>query len=287
MMGSNFLPGLPLSPDQLMEVAYALPLDQKIDAAIATLRSFEKIAIDRDPMGFFLAFSGGKDSVVIKELARLSGTRFSSFYNQSTIDPPEVIAFLKEHHPDVTWNRPARNLIMSMVDEPQGPPTRLARWCCQVYKEGGGEGTVRVLGVRAKESPRRARQWKQVVSMADGGFILNPILFWTDEDVWTFIKERGVPYCSLYDEGLKRIGCVGCPMAGAEGMKRDFDRWPGFRRLWKVGFDRFWAKWKGVPRLDGKPRWFEKFDTVDDLWEWWTARDWEDEDECQKRFQWT
>jgi phosphoadenosine phosphosulfate reductase len=62
-----------------------------------------------------------------------------------------------------------------------------------------------------------------------GERVVNPIIDWNEEDVWRFIKERGVPYNPLYDEGWKRIGCVGCPMGSPDQRKRQFERWPKFK----------------------------------------------------------
>ena len=67
---------------------------------------------------------------------------------------------------------------------------------------------------------------------------INPIVDWTDDDVWEFIKEVAkVPYCELYDQGFTRLGCIGCPLQGREGMIRDFERWPGYRKLYIRAFE--------------------------------------------------
>ena len=67
--------------------------------------------------------------------------------------------------------------------------------------------------------------------------LVNPIIDWTDEDVWEFIHSYNVPYCGLYDEGCKRIGCIGCPMGGAASMKREFQRWPLYKKMYIHAFD--------------------------------------------------
>lgn len=278
----NILPGTTPSEKELMQFAMSRPLAEKIRQAVAFLQGHETLAGDE---GYYLAFSGGKDSVVMLRLAELAGVKFDAWYNQTTIDPPELVRFIREHHPDVAWNVPQQgNLIMHMANKSNGPPTRLARWCCEIYKEQGGTGRVKLIGVRAAESPRRAAQWRQVMT-GKKGTTLCPILYWTDEDVWNFIRLSGIPYCSLYDEGFTRLGCVGCPMGGQKGQAREFARWPGFERLWKIGFKRWWSRWKGVPKKrDGQPRWFEHMDTWEDLWAWWTtAKRHEPSADCQTR----
>ena len=62
--------------------------------------------------------------------------------------------------------------------------------------------------------------------------ILNPIIDWSDSDVWEFIRKYDIPYCSLYDEGFKRLGCIGCPMAGKEKRLEEFERWPKYKDLY-------------------------------------------------------
>lgn len=136
-----------------------MSLKEKIELAYAFLRGNEVL---HGGKGYYLAFSGGKDSIVCKQLCIEAGVKFDAHYNNVTIDPPELIYYIKKHHPEVHWNQPKKNLIMSMEEECQGPPTRLARWCCEIYKEQGGIGRARIIGVRAAESPRRAAQWKQI-----------------------------------------------------------------------------------------------------------------------------
>jgi phosphoadenosine phosphosulfate reductase len=148
-----------------------------------------------------------------------------------------------------------------------------------------------VFGVRAAESARRKANWKQWQPHRGHGsdsWILNPILYWTDEDVWRYIKKNSVPYCSLYDEGKKRLGCIGCPM-NRDGRKDEFARWPKYEKAWKRAFEKFWNKWHNVPTLKGRPRWFdqkrkngETFACWQDLWDWWMEENQpEAEDDCQ------
>ena len=68
--------------------------------------------------------------------------------------------------------------------------------------------------------------------------MVNPIVDWTDEEVWEYIHQQNLPYCELYDQGYTRIGCIGCPLAGAEKMKRDFERYPKYRDNYIRAFDR-------------------------------------------------
>lgn len=232
--------------------------------AIKTLQMFEP-----ENRPYWGCFNGGKDSIVIKEIARLAGVRVDWYYNQTTIDPPELIYYMREHHPDVEWKRAKTNFFTMMVK--RGFPTRRARWCCAEYKENRNEpGETLILGVRAAESPRRRATWKLVTyHTITKTNAIAPIVAWTDDDVWAFIKGQNLPYCSLYDEGFKRLGCIGCPMARA-ARKKEFARWPGYERAWKRAFRLIWEKRAGKPQRDGR-EWFGSalFKNWEEMWEWW------------------
>lgn len=258
-MEQQFLDGYEADEDDLIERALAQPLQAKIERAKQLLRTYEASA-KRFGDGYWLAFSGGKDSIVCKQLAIEAGVAFSSHYNVTTIDPPELIRYIRRYHGDAIWERGATEPFFSrLATSFKGPPTRHARWCCEVYKEQGGNGRGKILGVRIAESERRRRLWKEFVPNRNGVFVVAPIAYWTDKDVWTFIRDRKLPYCDLYDEGFTRLGCVGCPLAGVKGQTLEFRRWPGYERAWRRAFDRFWQNWHGVPLQH--PRW-EIYDPV-------------------------
>jgi len=176
----------------------------RVQVAIDRLKQFEPAE------GYYLAFSGGKDSVVIKALADMSGVKHDAHYSETTIDPPELVRFIKERHPDVHIDRPKKSFFQLILT--QGYPTRQARWCCKLLKERGGEGRTVITGVRwAESAQRKTRQMVESCSR-QGKHFLHVIIDWSDADVWEFIHEHSVPYCKLYDEGWHRIGCLFCPM---------------------------------------------------------------------------
>lgn len=239
-------------------------LEERERIAIALLRECEPAD------GYYVAFSGGKDSEVIKHLCKLAGVRFDAHYNQTTIDPPELVRHLKQYHPDVAWNlKPS--MMHAVATLPKIPPTRMVRWCCEKYKEGDGKDRVRVFGVRRAESPRRKLRWSEV-DQYDGKLVICPIVHWSDDDVWAFIRKHALPYCALYDEGIKRIGCVGCMLAGPEQQTREFARWPKFEANWKRAIIANWEKWKDVPNEKGQPRYQSKFKTGEEFWLWWRTK---------------
>ena len=156
---------------------------------------------------------------------------------------------------------------------------------------------MQITGVRWAESPRRRQQWKQCQrynpkkSHTSESWIVNPIVDWTDDDVWRFICQHKISYCTLYDEGFKRLGCVGCPMSGAKGVQRDFTRWPQYERAWRRSFHRLWNRRAGKIMTRGKRKgqqWpgLPGITTPDELFEWWKSGDSApfDGDECQLKF---
>lgn len=241
-------------------------LDTKIKRAIDVLRTNEPTS------GYGLAFSGGKDSCVIKQLAIESGVKFKAYYSMTTLDPPELVQFIKTHHKDVQFLRPKRAMLRQMSDYKLFPPNQFCRWCCQMYKEGSlKKFSARIIGVRASESIRRARLWREVVEdkTSKKRKIVCPIVDWTDEDVWTFIKTRKIPYCSLYDEGIKRIGCIGCPLSGTKNMRKEFERWPKYEHAWRLAFRRMWENCqirKTTPRTK-KPYYGLRYKSGDEWFE--------------------
>lgn len=253
-----------------------LKLDGIIERAIKLLKENEP------EDGYYLAFSGGKDSCVTKWLAIKSGVKYEAFYNQTTIDPPELIKFIKTHHQDVKWNIPAQNMMHMVANSLKLPPTRKVRWCCEVYKEHGGNGRTKIIGVRAAESSGRIK-WGEIGRDNDNNKCICPIIFWSDEQLWDCIKTNNIPYCELYDQGFTRLGCVGCPL-NPKGQKVEFEKWPRFKENWKRAIIKNWENNKDVPRKrDGNPRFQAKFKSGEELWEWWLNQKTPDyiREECQ------
>lgn len=213
----------------------------KVGIAIKRLRQFEP------PEGYYLAFSGGKDSIVIKKLADMAEVQYDAHYNNTTIDPPELIYFIKQHHPEVKIENPKNSLLKELAK--QGFPTRFARWCCKMYKERGGTGRTTVTGIRWEESTRRKRRRMVELCYTDKTkTFLNAIIDWTEEDVWQFIEEHKMPYCKLYDQGWKRIGCLMCPFTPTRLRKIQAEQYPKYTQAFVRAFTRLYKdrKKKGL-----------------------------------------
>lgn len=227
-----------------------------VDRSIAILCQYEP------PEGYWLAFSGGKDSVCLYRLAEMAGVRFDAHYNVTTIDPPELVRFIRKQYPQVQWERP-RCTFYRLVER-RGFPTRHARWCCADLKERGGHGRWVITGIRAAESYMRQRRGIMERCKRDPSkTLIAPMLHWTNAEVWEFIRAEDLAYCSLYDEGWKRLGCVCCPFE--RRVARSMARWPGIWEQVRRAFHRRWAR--ETSKLNRRWR------SADEAFDWWCSRD--------------
>lgn len=282
-------------------------LAEKVKASVERMKAFEPSE------GYLLAFSGGKDSVVLKALADMAGVKYAANYNVTSVDPPELVRFIREKYPDVAWAYPRysdgkRITMWNLILRNKYPPMRIIRYCCEALKEWNGAGRYTLTGTRWAESSRRAAS-HGVVTMPDarpqttpdgfertkrGGIILNndndearrvlescyakqkkmvnPIVDWEDSDIWEFIKAENVPYCGLYDEGFKRLGCIGCPMAGKH-RKIEFERWPKYKKLYLNAFARMQEE---RVRCGKDLLLSDKIEnpTPQDVFDWWMEEKW-------------
>lgn len=99
---------------------------------------------------------------------------------------------------------------------------------------------------------------------------INPIIDWTDADVWAFIRANRVEYCDLYNEGFSRLGCIGCPMAGTKQREIEFTRWPKYKGAYMRAFEVMLAERVKRGKMDGTWRIGTR---AVDVFNWWIGYD--------------
>ena len=193
--------------------------------------------------------------------------------------------------------------MWSLLKSRAMPPTRIARYCCEKLKESAGKGTVTITGVRWAESANRKKNQGMVTIAAKGadeipeiqnanftstmrgGVVLNddndearravevcfrthktlvnPIIDWTDDDVWEFIHKYNVPYCELYDKGWERLGCIGCPMSN--NRKAEIEAYPKYKEQYLRCFDKMYQN-----RVD-RGLSLNDWTCGKDIFDWWVG----------------
>lgn len=199
--------------------------EKKVARAVRLLQSIPKDG----PVE--VSYSGGKDSDVILELAKMAGIPFRAIYKNTTIDPPGTIKHCREKGVEVIHPKES---FFKMVER-KGYPSRYSRFCCEVLKEYKVLDRA-IQGIRRSESIKRRDRYKEPeicreYSKKEKVKVYLPLLDWTDEDVERFITERGIKCHPLYydEQGnfcvKKRLGCIGCPLQADNG-KADYKKYP-------------------------------------------------------------
>lgn len=270
----------------------------KEQMAIARLQDAARLSLHRYRKPLLITYSGGKDSQVLVALAERSGIDFEVVNSHTTADAPETVYFIREQFRQMegrgincTIEKPRYKgkptSMWSLIPQKMMPPTRLVRYCCSVLKENVGHNRFIATGVRWDESSRRKNSRgvmelmhkdpaKRIILMGDNDekrqlfetcnlkskMTVNPIVDWSDDDVWDYTHSEHLPVNPLYCEGHKRVGCIGCPMAWGGGRQREFMRWPKYEELYVVAFERMLE----ARRAKGKSC---DWQTGRDVFRWW------------------
>lgn len=274
--------------------------------AIERLKTASEMSLANYGLPLIITDSGGKDSSVVKELARRSGIPFEIQHNHTTADAPETVRFVRQEAKrfeelgiKYTINMPVykgqRTSMWNLIPQKLMPPTRLVRYCCEVLKEGGGKGRFIATGVRWEESTNRKNnrgiyekaspdKERRIILNNDNDDkrllfencrlkakrVVNPIVDWTDKDVWGFLTDECAPPVNpLYAEGWCRVGCVGCPIA-SKNREKEFIRWPKYKQLYINAFDRMIQEREKRGKLSGTWR---NGTTGKDVFNWWMEYD--------------
>lgn len=220
----------------------------------------------------FVSFSGGKDSTVTSSLVlnALGKDEIIHIYGDTTLEYPESIEYIsrfRKVHPKVPMIT-AKNKDQNFFDlcEKVGPPSRVLRWCCTVFKTGAINRKIEQLfgnktkviafhGIRRSESSSRSKYERVSVSpKITKQIVCQPIIDWLDFDVWLYILSYNVDFNGAYRLGFSRVGCWCCP---------NNSDWSGF--LSSIYMNEQYAKFKTQLYLFaqkvGKQDWKEYIDT--------------------------
>lgn len=236
----------------------------KLNQSLKLIRDFEEAALARNPKGYIVGYSGGKDSDVLVDLFRRSGVKSAVIHNHTTLDAPDTVYHIRKkfaewenegidckiYYPEMSfWQLCLHKKML---------PMRQVRFCCAELKERDIpelKFAVKSFGVRRAESARR-KAHRDSIEMRDKAdysdlgkfhfdntdevkqtdacytknyFIVNPIAYWTDRDIWEYAEGENIELNPLYAKGFNRVGCIGCPMARSKSKIMEFNMFPKYR----------------------------------------------------------
>ena len=275
-------------------------MSDKVDIAVRRLQEAAEMSQMLYEKPLVVTYSGGKDSDTVLKLAQIAKIPFEVLHSHTTADAPETVYHVRDKFRELelagikceidyhTQPDGTRTTMWNLIPRKLMPPTRLVRYCCAELKEGGGKDRMITTGVRWDESTARKsrgaleiiskRREKSIFLNSDndedrrlfetctmkGKRVANPIIDWETSDVMDFLTGEKVKLCSLYSEGWKRVGCIGCPMAGKHRYA-EFARYPTYKKAYIRAFD----KMMEMRRLRGMPRGVEMDETGVDVFHWW------------------
>ena len=201
--------------------------DALVSEATSYIRSF---AADYDITEQYVSFSGGKDSTVVSSLVMraLSTEQILHIYGDTTLEFPETkdyVARFRKAHPNtlVLVSKNKDKDFEELCGTLLGPPSRVNRWCCTIFKTGAIQrkiaslfrGKRRILtfyGIRRSESTSRSKYERE----SDSPKIavqktVSPIIDWMDFDIWLYILTTNIDFNTAYRYGYTRVGCWCCP----------------------------------------------------------------------------
>lgn len=199
-------------------------LQKKIDNALKILKMSEKNA-ELHNEAVELAYSGGKDSDVLLQLAKESNINFRAYYKNTTIDPRGTLTHVRNNNVEVIQPK----ISFFQLIAKKGFPSFRFRFCCQALKEYKILNTA-LWGVRRDESVKRKARYKnfnfcRVYNAKEKVSVFAPLVDWTLKDVADFVNDRQIKLAPhYYDESgnidfSRRLGCLACPLKNDRGVK--------------------------------------------------------------------
>ena len=208
-----------------------------------------------------LSFSGGKDSTVTADVVikALSNPSLVHIFGNTTLEFPTTIDYAeryRESHPLAIFQI-AKNDEQDFLSvcKDIGPPARMMRWCCSMFKTGPITRVINGLyrnqqiltfyGIRKSESVSRSK-YNRIEDDAESvkiqqQTVASPIFFWKDIDIWLYILAEEIDFNSAYRLGYDRVGCWCCPNNNQRAQFLSRIYMPEESRKWReflVGFAR-------------------------------------------------
>ena len=274
-----------------------MDLEQK---AIERLKMASEMSLRYYSQPLLCTYSGGKDSDVMLELLIRSGIPFEVQNSHTTADAPETVYHIRKvfkrlelkgikYTIDYPKYKGERTSMWSLIPQKLMPPTRLVRYCCQVLKEGAGDGRMVATGVRWDESSQRAsrggmeiigRTKKEAIILTNDNTdkrrffekcearaksVCNPIIEWKNADIWDFIHSEKIEMNPLYKCGFDRVGCIGCPMANKKRYF-EFSVYPKYKQMYIKAFEKMIQE---RLRRGLETQW----ETGEEVFAWWMNED--------------
>ena len=280
-------------------------MSDKEQKAIQRIKMASEMSLHHYGKPLVCTYSGGKDSDVMLELFRRSGVPFEVHNSHTTADAPQTVRHIRKVfsvlelegikcETEMPTYMGDRTSMWKLIPQKLMPPTRIVRYCCSVLKETGCKNRYISTGVRWAESSSRktrgefekigdkkieAENFSEVMLMNDNDarrrmtelcimkhkMVVNPIIDWTDSDIWNYLLSEHIQYNQLYDLGYERVGCIGCPMAGKKRW-REFADFPQYKKMYIHAFERMLQERK---RRGKKSKW----KTADEVFLWWMEDD--------------
>ncbi len=237
-----------------------------LNKSIKLIKEFEESALKRNPLGYVVGYSGGKDSDVLVHLFKRAGVKFCVVHNHTTLDMPETVYYIRRKFYE--WELqgipckiyyPTINFWLLCLYKKM-LPLRHTRFCCAELKERNDipelRFALRSFGVRKAESVNRAKyrdsietrnradykdiqrfhfdnieDVKQIgACYTNSYFFVNPLAYWSNDYLWDYIEGERVEVNPLYGKGFSRVGCICCPMASTCERKRELALYPKFEK---------------------------------------------------------
>ena len=177
----------------------------------------------------FVSFSGGKDSTVTSDIVMraLSEPKILHIFGDTTLEFPETMRYVdrfkKEHPQTPVLSSRNKDKDFEELCKLVGPPSRVLRWCCTIFKTGAIQRKIKTLfrnknkiitfyGIRRSESASRSKYERETEgSKITKQITISPIIDWMDFDVWLYMLTTKIDFNYAYRLGYARVGCWCCP----------------------------------------------------------------------------